>query len=446
MTQRIIAKVAALTLPALALLAAALAPRPAAAGEPWTLERVLAEVRRQDPGIEAARRAGDAGRAAGGAAFSAISPRITVDAGATRSDDPAFLFSQKLREGRFTAQDFALSSLNQPSPRNAWNWGVTVQQPLWNGAAEVTGPKFAAQQRRAATGMQRAQAADRLLFAVESYAGAVRAREALAADSIALDAAEAQRLAAVERFQRGQVPELDTLRAAAHRAEARAAWLTGRKDLALALTRLSQLVGVPVAPGELAGLPEPAPLGEIGAPDSLRRGELEAARAEEQVRGIESTRASWMLLPSVNALFDYRDYRDPSNGEGEGRFLAAVSVSLPLWDGLRRIDDRRAAGARVDEARARAELLRRDLEIQAADARAEAQLTLERRESARLARAASEEALRLALERYHAGLLSQTDLLSADSDAARARLSAVNAEVETVVAQYRYRHAMGALE
>jgi hypothetical protein len=42
--------------------------------------------------------------------------------------------------------------------------------------------------------------------------------------------------------------------------------------------------------------------------------------------------------------------------------------------------------------------------------------------------------------------LSQTDRLAADSDAARARLNGVNAEVDAVVAQYRHRHAMGALE
>ena len=446
MTRRIIAKAAGVAVPALALLLPALAPGAAGAAEPWTLERVLAEVRRQDPGIEAARLAGDAGRATGGGSLSALSPRITVDAGATRSDDPALIFSQKLQQGRFTAEDFALSTLNQPPPRNAWNWGVTVEQPLWNGAAEVTGPKFAAQQHRAATELQRARSADRLLFAVESFAGAVRAREALEADSIALDASEAQRRAAVERFQQGQVPELDTLRATARRAEAHAAWLTGRKDLALALTRLSQLVGVRVAVEDLAGLPEPASLGEPDAAEGAGRGELEAARAEAQVRDIESTRATWLLLPSINALFNYRDYRDPLNGEGDSRFLAAVSVSLPVWDGRRRIDDRRAATARAAEARARTELLRRDLEIQAADARAEASLSLERRDSARLARSASEEALRLAIARYRAGLLSQTDLLSADSDAARARLNAVYANVEAVVAQYRHRHAMGALE
>jgi outer membrane protein TolC len=420
-------------------------PRAAAAGGLWTLERVLAETRRQDPEIEAARRAGAAGRAAGAAAFSALSPRVTLDAGATRSDDPALLFSQKLWQGRFTEDDFALSSLNRPGPRSAWNWGVTVEQPLWNGGAEVTAPRLAAHHRRAATELERARTADRLLAVIGIYAGAVRSREALAADSIALGAAEAQRRAAVERFRLGQVPELDTLRAAARWAETRTTWLTARKDLSLALARLSQLVGADIAAEALAGLPDPAAIAPPGTP-GRGRGELEASRADAGARGVEATRATFLLLPSVNARLDYRDYRDPVNGEGDRRFLAAVSVSLPVWDGLRRLEERRAARALAAEARARTELLRRDLEIEAADARAEASLSLERRDTARLARAASEEALRLALARYRAGLLSQTDLLAADSDAARARRSAVHAEVDAVVAQYRHQHAMGALE
>ena len=289
--------------------------------------------------------------------------------------------------------------------------------------------------------------ADRLLYAVETYANSIRSRDALAADSVALSAAEEQHRSAVGRFRLGQVPELDTLRAAARWAEARSTWLTGRKDVLLSLGRLSQLVGEEVRGEELGGLPDPESLAaEVAGRTGRGRGDLEAARAEAGALGIEATRATLLLFPSLNARLDYRDYRDPDSGEGDRRFLAALSVSLPVWDGLKRIEERRAARARAEEARARAELLRRDVALEVEDARAEASISLERRDAARLQRAASEEALRLALARYRAGLLSQTDLLAADADAARARLSAVNAEVDAVVAQYRNRHATGALE
>ncbi len=435
-------------------LAAAL---PGAAAEParagtWTLERVLEAARRKDPGITAARRAGEAGRATGAAAFSALSPRVTLDAGFTRSDDPALLFSQKLWQGRFESRDFALPALNQPAPRNAWNWGVTVEQPLWNAGTEVTAPAAASHRRAAATASQRASIADRLLAAAETYARAVRARDAFAADSVALTAAEEQRRAAVERFHRGQVPELDTLRAVTRWAESHTAWLTAGKDLDVAFRRLSLLAGEEIGAQDLADLPDAAaiapPAVSIAPAKSggAERGELTAVREQAKALRVESTRAAFALLPSLNARLDLRHYHDPDSGEGDRRFLVGVSASLPVWDGLRRYEERRAARARAQEAEARAEQLRRDLSLEALDARGEASLALERRETARLARASSEEALRLALARYRAGLLAQTDLLAADAEAARARLDAVDAEVDAVLAQYRYRHATGDLE
>lgn len=414
--------------------------------EPWSVTKVLEAARAHDPGIAAARSAGRAGRADGAAAVSSLSPRVTLDAGATRSDDPALLFSQKLWEGRFTASDFALPSLNQPPARSAWNWGVTVEQPIWNGGSEVTAPRMAAERRRAATGLERYRVGRRLLYAVTTYAGAIRARDALAADSVALASAVAQRRAAGDRFRQGQVPELDTLRAAARWAEARATWLTARKNLRLALVRFAQVVGEDVAVEDLGRLPEAEAVASETASTPGRRGDVEAADAHAGALGLEATRATLKLLPSLNARLDYRDYRDPDSGEGDRRFLAALSVSLPVWDGLKRIEERRAARARAEEAKAQADLARRSAAVEIEDARAEARLSLERRDAARLERAASEEALRLALERYRAGLLSQTDLLAADADAARARVNGVNAEIDAVVAQYRDRQAMGALE
>jgi outer membrane protein TolC len=421
----------------------------AAYAEPWTLDRVLVAAR-GEPGVAAAKSAGDAGGAGAAAGRLGFLPRIGLVAGWSRSDDPAFLFSETLRQGRFTSADFALSSLNQPPPRNTWSWGVAVDQPLWNGGAEVTAPALAAHRTRAARAASRAGVADRLLGAARAFVEAARARGAQAADSVGLSAAEEGRRAAVERFHLGQVPELDTLRAASRRAGARVDWLGSRKNLAVALARLEAFVGAPVPPDSLAPLPSPESLrslsrGPAGAA-SVRRGEYEAAREEARARGIEATRASLAFLPAVNARAEVRRYEDPESGAGDRRFLVAVWAELPVWDGLRRWNDRRAARARADEAAARAELVRLELETASIDASAEAALALERRDSARLAAASSEEALRLAQARYRAGLLAQTDLLAVDAEAARARLFLVDSESEAVLAQVRERHARGLLE
>ncbi|HYJ32399.1 MAG TPA: TolC family protein [Candidatus Binatia bacterium] len=438
-----------LGVPAVASLAISLAAPVAASAQTWTLDRVLETARRSDPGIAAARAAGDAGSAAAASGWSALSPRIGLDAGWTRSDDPALLFSQKLWQGRFTAADFALPTLNDPAPRSAWNWGATAEQPLWNGGAEVTAPALAAHRGRAARESARAAVADRLLEVAGVYVEAVRARDALEADSIALAAAEESRRSAVERFRRGQIPELDTLRATAHWAETRVAALGSDRRVQVALARLATTVGQRVLREDLGMLPDPAGQNRDASrsePYVAARPEYVAAREEARARGIEVTRASLALLPSLNARADVRRYEDPESGGGARRFFVGLTASFPIWDGTRRIQERRIARARADEAVARAELLKRALAASTLDAAVDAEVSLDRRDAAHLGAASAEEALRLAQGRYRAGLLPQSDLLAVEAEAARARHARVDAESDAVLAQYRLLHARGMLE
>ncbi len=265
------ARVAATLAHASALAVAVLLGLPATApAADWTLQRTLEAVRERDPGVRAARASGDAGRAQAAQTWALLAPHVTLSSGFTRSDDPAVLFSQKLWQGRFTPADFAIDRLNQPAPRSALQWGLTVDQPLWNGGRELTAPGLASHYRRAASGMERAAVADRLLDAVAAYVDAVGAREEVRAAELGLGAADAMRAAAIERFRMGQVAELDTLRAAARHQGARVRALGARRGLAVALDRLARLVQAPVVAEDLIA-PEVEPGGAPAAPTAPRR-------------------------------------------------------------------------------------------------------------------------------------------------------------------------------
>ncbi len=409
----------------------------------WTLERVLASVREGDPGVTAAHAAGAAGRAQAAQSWAMLSPHLTASAGFTRADDPAMLFSQKLWQGRFTPADFAVDRLNHPDAQSALQWGLTLDQPLWNGGRELTVPALARHYQRAATAMERAGVADHLLAAAEAYVAAVRARADDDAAHLALEAAQAMRGAAVERFRMGQVPELDTLRAAVRAGEARVRALGARRGLALALDRLSRLVRTPL---DAAALETP---GEPPAPAEraeTQRGELAATRERAAALGTESRTAALRLLPSLNSRMAMTQYR-PYSGDGwERRWLVALSADLPLFDGGQRLNEWRAARARATEARAGAQALERDLAVGLAAARIEAALAGERRDVARDGRAAAEEALRLATSRYRAGLLPLSDLLATDAEASSARAAEVEASTAVTLAYYRLLHAQGDLK
>ncbi len=342
------ARAAATLAQAAALAAAVLCTPPAAArAAEWTLEHTLAVVRERDPGVRAAQATGDAGRAQAAQTWAMLAPHVSVSSGFTRSDDPALLFSQKLWQGRFTPADFAVDRLNQPAPQSALQWGLAVDQPLWNGGRELTVPGLAGRYRRAATGMEQAAVADRLLGAVEAFVGAVRAREELRSAELALGAADAMRAAASERFRMGQVSELDTLRAAARQQQARVRSLGARRGLAVAIDRVGRLVQESITPDELV-----APEALDAAPDraTTARGELAAAREGAAALATESRTAALRLLPSLNSRFALTQYRPWDTGTFERRWMVALAAELPIFDGAQRVNEWRAARARATAA------------------------------------------------------------------------------------------------
>lgn len=432
----------AATLAQAAALACFLAlPAPAAAGG-WTAERVLDAVRAHDPSVRAARAGGAAGRAQAAQVWAMLAPHVTASSGFTRTDDPAVLFSQKLWQGRFTMADFAIDRLNQPDPRSALQVGLTVDQPLWNGGRELAAPGQAARWNRAASALERANVANELLAAVEAFTNAVRARGGERAAALGLEAAESMRESAVARFRMGQVPELDTLRAAARAADARVRAIGARRGLVVALEHLSRRVGEPVAAADLVLTTDFSPVAERA---ETGRGELAAMRESAKAAGTESRTATLRLLPSLNSRFAVTQYRPWDGVSFERRWLVAVMAEMPLFDGGQRWNEARAARAKADEARARAQALERDLATGLAAARADDAVARERLDAARAGLAAAEEGLRLASLRYRAGMLPISELLGADAEASAARASEADASSAVTLAHYRLLHALGDL-
>ncbi len=415
---------------------------PASAG-PWNVERVLDAVRTNDPSIRAARAGGAAGRAQAAQTWAMLSPHVTASAGFTRTDDPAVLFSQKLWQGRFTMADFAIDQLNQPDPKSAMQWSLTVDQPLWNGGRELTVPGLAAQYNRAATAMERAGVADELLASVEAFANAVKARAGAHAADMGLEAATSMRESAVARFHMGQVPELDTLRATARLGEARVRALGARRGLSVALDHLSRLVGADVAADDLVETTTFAPV-----PDRAEtaRGELAAMRESAKAATTESWTATLRLLPSLNSRFAVSQYKPWDGDSYERRWMVAVMAEMPIFDGGQRFNEARAARAKADEARAKARALERDMATGLAAARVEDAVSRERLDAARAGLAAAEEALRLAGLRYRAGLLPITEYLAADAEVSGARAAEAEASTAVTLAHYRLLHAQGDLK
>ena len=135
----------------------------------------------------------EAARAEFRAAGAGYLPRIDLEQSYLAGNNPVFVFSTLLTQERFTEANFALPSLNSPSPEDNWQTRATLQQTLFDFGRTRTRRKLAE------TGVQKAdqmheQHRQQVLFAlIDSYFSVTLARESLETARLALKSAESIR-------------------------------------------------------------------------------------------------------------------------------------------------------------------------------------------------------------------------------------------------------------
>ena len=151
------------------------------AQEPITLERAVGTALAKNPVLKAAQEETVAARAQTNQVRAAQYPRVDFSQGFTRGNNPVYVFGTLLTQRQFTAANFALSTLNTPTPLDnfqtrlegqmlLFDWGRTRQRV--GGAKRMeTAAEFEAEQARQ----------DLILRLVRAYYGVVVARENLAA-------------------------------------------------------------------------------------------------------------------------------------------------------------------------------------------------------------------------------------------------------------------------
>src|SRR5512146_2181603 len=102
-----------------------------------TLPQAIEIALERSPLLKAGRHEVEAAGAGVDRARAGFLPKVDVSEGFARSDNPVFAFSSKLNQGRFTASDFAIATLNHPDPINNFRTAITLSQPLFAGGKTV---------------------------------------------------------------------------------------------------------------------------------------------------------------------------------------------------------------------------------------------------------------------------------------------------------------------
>jgi outer membrane protein len=284
----------------------------------------------------------------------------------------------------------------------------------------------------------------------QAYFNALAAREELAAGESQLALADSAARIAYLRTKVRVATLSDSLRAAISVANARLAIATALTNLASANATLSRLVASPVVVTA-----DPADTGAFNTPlpDSatLRTladsGPLVRQAAAQQTVAVEQQRsAKAAFLPQVDATYSF-------SGNGQNAFTVlgtqtygnhlGLAVSLPILDQFQR----QAALARAQIAAANAGASEKDARLQARETLAQAvgtmQLSNRRIVEQALSVRASEEDLRIQLDRYRIGESTIVDVLTSQSQLIAARTALIQARFDYRVARAQIEALIG---
>jgi outer membrane protein TolC len=411
------------------------------AGQPaeLTLSEAAAIASREAPAVEQASARVDRAAAFARAASSRLGPALTLDAGFVSTDDPVDVFGLTLKQQRFSAQDFFAGNPNEPSAIRDWSAALSAS---WS--ADLFGSSRGLA-RAARAGREAAELAARrardgaALEAVAAFVSARRgqeSREILAGRQA--DAARDVELAD-SLLEGGVVTAADPARARAALAEVRALAAGAEAAERSGRAALARRIGAENAARPLAPLPAP---GSVSARAGTR---ADVAAAELEARGARDTASSaraarWPAL-AVGARYELHAPR-PAGRYGDS-LAASAGVRVPLFASGAVAARVAEAGADVRAADAAARERRLVAEEEAARARAELEAADARLQAFTEQEAAARQAREIQQERYQEGAARLSDLLEARAAETGARLGAVAARGDRVLAESNLRFALG---
>jgi outer membrane protein TolC len=399
----------------------------------------LAALRADAGASEAGRRVAEAGRW----------PGIYTSAGLRRSNNQVVVFSDKLTAGDFTAADFDLDTLNHPDAISHGLLAVGVEVPI-DVAGRVSAEVDAARDAEAAAGSSlRAAQLDLVARIAEAYDAVGLADAAARVAEEALDNARRSEAVAAARADSGAALKSEALRARAARLDRERDLDRRSADAALARSWLGVLMGR--GSGAVAGVLDPVeaapedlgPLESWTAGAAAARADVDAARRGADAAGSAAAQARAARGPEMGATARY-ELNASALDSGEGSYLFGLSVRWGAWDGSRgpRIAE---AESRATAASARIRALENNVGLEVERAWRDAQVADHAVSATHEGAAATEEARRISVERYTAGLLPLTDLLVTEDAAVAARLGELSARHAVFVARLRLKQAAGRL-
>jgi outer membrane protein TolC len=407
-----------------------------------TLTDAWALALQQDHSLAAARHQAEAAGFEAQAARAQRWPTVAVGGSYTQLDDsPAFDFA-------FTGLPLTPPELFEDDKYVMGSASLTL--PLFT-SGRISSSIAAAEARERGVGAQvTAATADVKLAVADSYVEVLRARKAHGVATSNVQTLEALTRDTTSMFERELVPKNELLAVQVALADARQNELRAANAAAVAAAAYNRRLGTPLdRPVELSEtLAVPVELAQdlpaLVEQAKSRRTELAAFDAQAEAYGQLARTERSRVLPQV-ALSGGYQYLENQFLDDETIGMAGIGVQWALFDG----GQSRKRAAALDRNRRATEQQRADassqIELQVRQAYLGIQESRQRVIVTAQAAEQADENLRIARERYTAGLGTQTQLLQAESLRVQALRNRDDASLDAGLAQLRLARAVGAL-
>ena len=341
-----------------------------------------------------------------------------------------------------------------PNLPDVWRTHAGASFPLYTGG-RVGSQITAATEMEHATLSDRAAAENDLAAETHvAYVNVLFSRENARVLSEAVASYEAHLKDACNRQDLGLAASNETLAVTVEREQAELARLQSENGAAAAMANLLRLVGLP--PGTLVEL-DPAPAASASTPRepeelvkraTLGRPELEALRA--RVRSLEATekvaRSASRPQAGLEAGWDYTNPNlrfVPWEARFRSSWSVGVGVNWKVLDGGRASASAAQAQAQADALRAQLSDLESRIRLDVTTRRLDLDAALAGKAVALRGIEAGRDGLRVARDRYQAGVLSSSELLDAETRLLRAELEATLTEARIQIAMANLTRAVG---
>lgn len=368
----------------------------------------------------------------------AFLPKVTLSETFVATDDPASVFTYKLRQGIINpATDFSANALNNPDAASNFQTAIEVQQPLYNRDA-IIGRAAASADRKSVVHMLQRTGDAIALEVKKTYYGLILAKKNLHAVNSSISTMKAHDRQAQEAYQKGLITKSDKLSTAVRLSELAEQKMIIQDEITTAEDGLRFLLGLgsetaidPVDGLDVASVAIPD--GEPGL--KVERADLKALEARLEAAGHQYEMAKAQWLPRVNAFVQQNWNDDDFAGLVNHNWMFGVNLQWTVFDGYASIGKSREAKAG-------------EMEVRYAYEEAKEKGVYEIRNAYRMLRTAkarirvAEQSLREAKvsldfigERYRSGLAMTFELLGREQAYTYARMRLNKAKYDFIIAK-----------